>query len=713
MQLQRGKSCHIKQKLKISNIEEKVDLKVSAIDPTLILPGDKVIEDQLKEKALSPLKKVEGVINYFVEIKKDKEKSSLSQYLSDITIDKLYLKKCQNTNKMCFIRLPIIVINEEFCSKFKEFLFDYYQYKKYQDNIVLLDSLILGSNDIENYEPFHEDKSGILAAECINTDLIKHYNNDQIYSMNNELKEYFEYKGIKGIGIDFYYDDWINDVMKIFFNFIVFNYDYYLEFVKCDKCKKTALFMNSLYKAFPYSEPSFYNQIYEDMEDNQTYGKSVDIANNIVDNVDFSNILIGEEEKQKKDTSLVNIIYYDEGINNHRNEIIGDSFLFEKECNGTLLLVTSIRSMLLLLKSIKNSRDSPTFHLICSGSAFENLMKYLLQFNDFNKYIIGVIIYTYNVEKYYYLQNKYNILKGIYSNQEEIIDYIRKNKSDKNIKYKIPKLVTYKDYNEKYIEFHKIISLQYGKLYQKSSYLTALNILEEYLIANNKLDYFDLNTFLQYLEVFSQGPRDYKKIINIYTHESFYALFNKWLVQIDPLAIRKIAFFISGLQLSLNIYGIRDKKGFNCLSELYRGALFNYPLVLDYERNIGNIITYPSFFSTTLDVEVAKKFSRYNEPNERKGLFSANYIIRLIPGNDWISQGFNISNISNYKGEKEILFQPFCFFKLTNVTVDLKNNICFIYLELIGKKEIWEKKMNKYSSIVYQKPENYIELKYY
>ena len=713
MQIQKQKSCPIKQKINISSIEEKDNLKVSAIDPNLNLPGDKVIESELKEKALSPLKKIEGVINYFQEIKKDKEKSSLPKYLSDITIDKLYLKKCQNINKMCFIRLPIIVINQEFCLNFKQFLFDYYQYKKYQDNIILLDSLILGSNEIQNYEPFHEDKNGILAAECINTDLIKHYDNNQIYSMNNELKNYFEYKQIEGIGIDFYYDDWINDVMKIFFDFVKFNYDYYLEFVKCDKCRKSALFMNNLNNLFPYDEPNFYNQIYEDMEDNQTYEKSVDIANNMVDNVDFSNIFIGEKKKKNKDKSLVNIIYYDEGINNHRNEIIEDSFIFEKECNGTLLLVTSIRSMLLLLKSIKKSKDSPTFHLICSGSAFENLMKYLLKFNDFNKYIIGVVIYTYNIQKYFYLKNKYNVLKGIFVNQEEIIDYIRSNKSNKNIKYKIPKLITYKDYNEEYIEFHKIISLQYGKLYQKSSYLTALNILEEYLMADNKTDYFDLKYFLHNLEVFSQGPRDYKKIINKYTQESFYALFNKWLIEIDPLAINKIAFFISGLQLSLNIYGIRDKKGFNCQSELYRGALFSYPLVLNYERNIGNIITYPSFFSTTLDVEVAKQFSRYNEPNEREGLFSANYIIHLIPRNDWISQGFNITNISNYKNEKEILFQPFCFFKLTNFTVDLKNNICFIYLELIGKKEIWEKKMNKYSSIVYQEPENYIELKYY
>ena len=36
--------------------------------------------------------------------------------------------------------------------------------------------------------------------------------------------------------------------------------------------------------------------------------------------------------------------------------------------------------------------------------------------------------------------------------------------------------------------------------------------------------------------------------------------------------------------------------------------------------------------------------------------------------------------------------------------------INYIYLELLGKKEIWEQSMNRSSSILYQKSENYIEL---
>ena len=73
-----------------------------------------------------------------------------------------------------------------------------------------------------------------------------------------------------------------------------------------------------------------------------------------------------------------------------------------------------------------------------------------------------------------------------------------------NISYKIPKIITFDDYNEKYIEFHKIISFQYGKLYQKSSFLTALNMLEDYLLSEkkNEMDSIDINLLLSNLEFF-------------------------------------------------------------------------------------------------------------------------------------------------------------------------------------------------------------------
>ena len=248
-------------------------------------------------------------------------------------------------------------------------------------------------------------------------------------------------------------------------------------------------------------------------------------------------------------------IYYDENLSKNYNEVVSDSYLFEKECNGTCLLISNIESFFKIIKEFRKRKEYPKFHLINQGSTFEKLFKNLSKFDDINKIIISVVIYTMHPKKYEYLKQKYKIIKEIYFETAQILNYIRKNKSKNNIKYKIHNLITYNDYNEKYIEFHKSISLQYGKLYQKSSYLTAINILEEYLQSEkkDKRENVDLESIISYLEVFSRGARDYKEIIREYTNDSFYKLFNKWLNQTDPLAIKKIAFFISGLQLSLNI----------------------------------------------------------------------------------------------------------------------------------------------------------------
>ena len=156
---------------------------------------------------------------------------------------------------------------------------------------------------------------------------------------------------------------------------------------------------------------------------------------------------------------------------------------------------------------------------------------------------------------------------------------------------------------------------------------------------------------------------------------------------------------------------MKEKKGFNSKCKLYRGVLLEYSYILKYIKNIGNTTTIPSFFSTSLDLEVAKEFSHYNEPKQNKNyLFSTIYIVTVEPKNNWIAQGFSINELSHYEKEKEILFQPFCFFKIEDIDVNMDKNNCNIYLNLIGKKEIWEQSMKSTSSIFYTEIENVVEL---
>ena len=672
-----------------------------------------------EKKTLSILKKVDGVIGYYQQIKKDKVKNSIPKYLFDLTLDILYFKRCQRFSSnsfICHVRLPLIVISNKYFSNFIYFLNNYYLYSKYKENINLIKFLILSDSDIEKYQPFHDTQKGFtFVAECINTGLVNHYDVSQIVKINEIINQYFNTHDIKGLSIDFYYDRWMATVMDVLSEFVLYEAYQTPIITTCEKCNKMIMFIEYGFNICNFNKDYIYEQVYQDMKDNYTYPKSIDIANNIMNNLDLMDIKEYKLNNEQRDDSSVNIIYYNEGMINHYQDVVLDSMSFEKECNGTFLLISNIKSFLIILKEFKTNNQYPKFHLICPGSQFENLIKYLSKYENIQEIIVALVIYTINKEKYSYLRNKYKI-NGIYTMPDEINQYIRNNKSKNNIKYKVPKLLTFDDYNQKYIEFHKIISMQYGKLYQKSSYLTAIRILEEYLLSNsnknNNMDEYDISLLLSNLEVFSAPQRDYKEIIKEYTNESFYRLFNKWLNEVDPLAIKKIAFFISGLQLSLNIYGMKEKKGFDKQAEIYRGALFNYSLILSYLKNIGNIITFPSFLSTTLNREVAKDFSHYDTPRkERNNLFSTTYIIYINPKKDWISQGFSIDVISYYQNEREILFQPFCFFKLHNVKVDMDNYTCFIYLELIGKKNIWEGSMNNNCIATYIQEENYMELK--
>ena len=77
----------------------------------------------------------------------------------------------------------------------------------------------------------------------------------------------------------------------------------------------------------------------------------------------------------------------------------------------------------------------------------------------------------------------------------------------------------------------------------------------------------------------------------------------------------------------------------------------------------------------------------------------------------WISNGINIQEETRYKSEKEILYQPFSFYFLTDIKIDNKLRIADIYLETIGKTQILEEEIKKGKEIIYNESKNIIEVK--
>ena len=119
-----------------------------------------------------------------------------------------------------------------------------------------------------------------------------------------------------------------------------------------------------------------------------------------------------------------------------------------------------------------------------------------------------------------------------------------------------------------------------------------------------------------------------------------------------------------------------------------------------HERAEGKIILLSAFTSTSEDKNLAERWAGRKDPANlyKTNLkFSVVFIINNLYNNNWISNGINVQKISKYKNEKEILYQPFSFYKVRRVEIDHTNFIANIYLETIGKMQILEEqiKMNK------------------
>ena len=175
-----------------------------------------------------------------------------------------------------------------------------------------------------------------------------------------------------------------------------------------------------------------------------------------------------------------------------------------------------------------------------------------------------------------------------------------------------------------------------------------------------------------------------------------------------------IAYFTARLMYSLNSYGKTNQMYYNEPKEVLRGIKVPYSSLLPYKRAEGKVILLSSFTSTSQNAKSAKTFSGRNRAEEQfksKLLFSVIYIIKNCCQKDWISNGINIMDESFFKKEKEILYQPFSFYFVRSVEIDLNHYTADIYLETIGKKEILEEELKVGKNIEYNPNKRIMQVK--
>ena len=302
------------------------------------------------------------------------------------------------------------------------------------------------------------------------------------------------------------------------------------------------------------------------------------IAKKFIDIMELPNAIInGNNKSNQISPKITNIIYYDENIEKHLEDIHNDSDTFEKETNGAFLLCTNLNSLIFTMVDIKemvNKDHRIIFNLIVTGSKFQIVNDYLINSKN-DKYIKNICIYCMNVNKYSFLTKKYNKIKGIYNEQIDVIKFIH-NCSFENIKpFPHTKILSFHDYKYKYFERHKKISEFYGDFTEETygkmnkNFQNFLGKEKEENMKNknkeeiiNSFKTFDLDKDLKVLN---------NLLIKEYTKNTLYGDLNNWLKSLQTDVYEKISYYTARLMYSLNSYGFEQKKFFKKNLYLYRG----------------------------------------------------------------------------------------------------------------------------------------------
>ena len=392
-----------------------------------------------------------------------------------------------------------------------------------------------------------------------------------------------------------------------------------------------------------------------------------------------------EEEKIKV---YNNILYYNKGLDT--DKIKEEVNKFENSTLGTFFFCKNNDSFELILKEINDEvkyNDKFTFNLIVTDSEYKENIKLIEEnYKGCFKYIC---IYCEDIKNCIDLKEE-NKKIVLISNDKDIIvkEFINKYSDLKTFPFPAAKLVTYDQYIDKYFFKHEIVSDFYGDL-TKTTYLDNQKKLKN-LIGNDNLKKFETFNLTKDLNNINE------KLINDYTKNTFFGDLNRHLRTINMDSFEEVAYFASRFMYSLNDYAIDNNKFYNEENKLYRGMSIKYSDLIAYERVKNKIIIFSSFTSMSESEDVVKRTFAY----KRKYYFSVIFYIKNLHKDKWISSGINIQQISNKKYEKEIIFQPFSFYRVIDVEINIKNYEAKIYLETIGKKEILEEEIKDHNHII-------------
>ena len=427
-------------------------------------------------------------------------------------------------------------------------------------------------------------------------------------------------------------------------------------------------------KCEEFQKPKVYSHTNFDIP---CYPKIYGSSYNSFDNIIKTKTLVTESNEDKlldyyapkKDKMKLNIIYYSDSLLKDMETSDYCAYL-QMNIKGTFYGCHNMNLLNIICDKIRKSdRD---FILITSGSSAEKVYNKISNLNNIKEYYI----YCFYKEKYTYLKNKYYKLKGIYNNYHELNEKLSKLETKVNEGYRSSNLIFFEDYVRIYVKLHFEIIRKYS-LYKllKQNNFDQEKFLSKVKKANPKflsiakqllpdkdeiIKYFQNKLDLSYKEVsevFNETD-SVENYISNYTAESFYyRSLNKFLREGDFDSFRILSSHLS--KFIYYLYEYREKNlQVNYNLTLYRKMKLDDADINVYKKSIGRVICFPSFTSTSSD---------------KDGFFCFNNVLLIINSNNSKSV-VSIENFSQYKSEKEYLFLPFSFFKITNFKLGKGNS---------------------------------------
>ena len=376
-----------------------------------------------------------------------------------------------------------------------------------------------------------------------------------------------------------------------------------------------------------------------------------------------------------------NILYYDEN-KKYPKFVLKNCNAFEPETPGAFIFLPNEEIFNLIKEEIKkeNKNNVIKFNLIIKGSDFKKINDIISEDVEFKNCIENKCIYCYYIEQYDHYKELYqDIIKdNIYSEREDIIDFIHKTSNEKINPFKIKELITYKKFSYKY-HLKYLELLKYYNDLDDSKFKKYIKKLGNFL---NKKEQKELK--MDKTELLNE----FKNISN----DNFLSIFiNKIYEDLNNFIIEDIniedciAYFTASIMTYFINYRNDKEKYYdwekNVENKIYFGTNLKLSELLQYKRAKG-LIQFHNFTIFYEDKKLAEKKANRKQSKQYYRdnlLFSVIFILKKKEINSLDSEGINIEDLCSNK-EKAILFLPFSDFKLEHIDIDFSNYTADIFI---------------------------------